>query len=73
MPYYNLVIVEDHRVLTTVAADREGAIADFEKELGERLSLSPEDDSVAPYLMDEWDGQGPHWINATIPVFQISN
>jgi len=73
MPCYDLVVVEDHRLLVTVAADRASALADFGKELNKRLSLSPEDDSMAPYLMDEWDGEGAHWVNATIPVFEISN
>jgi len=25
------------------------------------------------YMVDEWEGNGPHWTNATIPVHIISN
>ncbi len=73
MPCYDLLVMADLRVLATVAADRESAVADFGKELNKRLSLNSEDDSVAPYLMDEWDGKGPHWVKPTIPVFEISD
>lgn len=72
MPNYDLIIVDNHKVLATVAADRESAVADFGKQLNKRLSLTPENDSLASYLMDEWT-EGPHWVNPTIPVFKISN
>ena len=72
MPYYNLIVVADHRMLATVAVDRERAVAEFGEQLDIRLSLSPDNDSPAPYLMDEWT-EGPHWVNPTIPVFEISN
>jgi hypothetical protein len=37
MPYYDLLIVDDHQMLATVAADRESALADFGKQLGKHL------------------------------------
>lgn len=39
----------------------------FGKELGRKLTLE-NDDTVAPYLLDEWDSN-PHWVSPTIPVF----
>lgn len=74
MPYYNLLVVDKNRMLATVAKDREDAIADFGKELGLRLTLNAQDvpASVSYYLLDEWH-EGPHWVNPTIPVFEISN
>ncbi len=72
MPYYSLAIVnEPGRVLFTPAKDREEALAIFGKELGKRLTLD-EQETVADYMLDEWH-EGPHWVNPTIPVFEISN
>lgn len=72
MPYYNLAISnEPERVLSTPAKDREEALAIFGKELGKRLTLD-EQETVADYMLDEWH-EGPHWVNPTIPVFEISN
>ena len=73
MPYYNLLVVDKNRMLATVAKDRENAIADFGKELGLRLTLNAQDvPASVSYLLDEWH-EGPHWVNPTIPVFEISN
>ncbi len=47
MPYYNLKIMADHRILATVAADRESAVAEFGRKLDKRLSLNPDNDSPA--------------------------
>ena len=72
MPYYNLAIVnEPGRILSTPAKDCEEAIAIFGTKLGKRLTLDNQG-MTAPYLLDEWH-KGPHWINPTIPVFEISN
>ena len=73
MPNYNLLIVDEGRILATVAADCEGALADFSEQLDKRLTLNPQDDPTpASYLLDEWH-EGPHWVNPTIPVFEFSN
>jgi len=71
MPYYNLLVVDENRMLATVAGDQEGAVTDFGDQLGKQLTLN-EQDAAAPYLLDEWY-EGPHWVNPTIPVFEISN
>ena len=71
MPYYDLLIVDEQRVLATPARNREDALAIFGKELGLRLTLADQG-IVAPYLLDDWD-QSPHWVNPTIPVFKISD
>jgi len=72
MPYYNLSVVnEPGRILSTPAKDREEALAVFGNELGKRLTLDDQG-MTAPYLLDEWHN-GPHWINPTIPVFEISS
>ena len=71
MPYYNLLVVDENRLLATEAGDKEGAVADFGEQLGKQLTLN-EQDAPAPYLLDEWH-KGPHWVNPTIPVFEISN
>ena len=71
MTYYDLRVVQGHRTLAAAAKDREEALAIFGKELGVRLTLD-EQDTPAPYLLDEWF-QSPHWVNPTIPVFEISN
>jgi hypothetical protein len=71
MPNYNLRVVNENRVLDTVSGDRESAVADFGKQLGKQLSLNDQD-GPAPYLLDEWH-ESPHWVNPTIPVFEISS
>ena len=71
MTYYDLRVVQDHRTLAAAAKDREEALAIFGKELDVHLTLD-EQDTPAPYLLDEWS-QSPHWVNPTIPVFEISN
>jgi hypothetical protein len=30
-----------------------------------------QDNVIARYLLDEWDFPGPHWVNHTIPVFEM--
>lgn len=70
MPFYTLVIPDKPgRTLNTPAKDRAEALALFSKELGHQLT-DQDDGSVAPYLLDEWD-RGPHWTNATIPIFNV--
>ena len=70
MPYYNLAIVsEPGRIMSTPANDRLDALAIFGKELGKRLTLDSQG-MTAAYLLDEWH-EGPHWINPTIPVFEV--
>jgi hypothetical protein len=72
MPYYNLAVVkEPGRILFTPAKDRAEALAIFGKELGKRFTLD-EQETIADHLLDEWQ-EGPHWINPTIPVFEVSN
>ncbi len=71
MTYFNLRVVQDHRTLAAVAKDREEALAIFGRELGARLTLDDQG-TPAPYLLDEWY-DSPHWVNPTIPVFEISN
>ncbi len=71
MTYFNLRVVQDHRTLAAAAKDREEALTIFGREVGARLTL--DDQGVpAPYLLDEWH-DSPHWVNPTIPVFEISN
>ncbi|MDP6389484.1 MAG: hypothetical protein QF654_06280 [Alphaproteobacteria bacterium] len=71
MPYYNLLVVKENRTLATAARDRDNALAIFGKELGQRLTLKDQD-LPASYMLDEWH-ESPHWVNPTIPVFEISN
>ena len=71
MPYYDLLVVKEIKTLAAAARDREDALAIFGKELGVRLTLTDQD-IPAPYLLDEWH-ESPHWVNPTIPVFEISN
>ena len=71
MPYYDLAVVnEPGRVLASAARNRQEALAVFGEELGKRLTLDDQG-KIAPYLLDEWE-EGPHWVNPTIPVFEIS-
>jgi len=70
MPNYDLLVVnEPGRILSTPAKDREEAIAVFGEEIGKRLTLDDQG-ITANYLLDEWH-EGPHWVNPTIPVFEI--
>jgi hypothetical protein len=71
MPYYNLLVMKDLRILGAVASNREEALGSFGKELGIRLSLN-EQDVPPPYLLDEWH-ESPHWVNPTIPVFEAQD
>jgi hypothetical protein len=68
MPYYNLLIVDQRKTLSTTARDRAEALAIFSKELGLKLTLEGSATAPAAYLLDEWEA-GPHWVNPTIPVF----
>ena len=69
MTFYSLLIVDQHKSLSTPAGDRAEALAIFGKELGVNLTLDNDGVAVADYLMDEWWQTGPHWVNPTIPVF----
>lgn len=71
MPYYDLLVVSENRILATAAKDRDDALAIFGRELGLSLTLD-EQDTPASYMLDEWH-DGPHWVNPTIPVFENSN
>jgi len=71
MPYYNLLVVNENRTLATAASDRADALTIFGEELGLRLTLNDQD-IPAPYLLDEWH-KSPHWVNPTIPVFELPN
>ena len=71
MPYYNLLVVDENRILATAAKHREDALAIFGKELGLRLTLQGQD-TPASYLLHEWH-ESPHWVRPTIPVFEIAN
>lgn len=68
MPYYNLLIVEDRRMLSAAAKDRHESLAIFGAEVERDLSLD-HSDAAAPYLLDEWE-EGPDWVNPTISDFQ---
>jgi len=72
MTYYNLLIVGQHKTLSTPARDRSEALAIFGKQLGLKLILDGANAVVVPYLLDEWE-VGPHWVNPTIPVFATPN
>ena len=71
VPNYDLLLVAENRMVFAVAKDRDEALALFGAELGQRLALK-EQDTVAPYMMDEWD-ESPYWSNSTIPVYVISD
>ena len=68
MTYYTLLIVDQHKTISTPARDRGEALAIFGKELGLKLTLEGTDMDVVSCLLDEWE-VGPHWTNPTIPVF----
>jgi hypothetical protein len=69
MTFYTLLIPDEPgRSLNTPAKDRAEAFAMFAKELGHELT-DKDDGSVVLYLLDEWEN-GPHWTNATIPIFK---
>jgi hypothetical protein len=71
MPNYNLLVVDVNRTLATAARNREDALAIFGKKLGLRLTLNDQDIPTS-YLLDEWQ-ESPHWVDPTIPVFEVSN
>ncbi|WOJ90817.1 hypothetical protein RZS28_05905 [Methylocapsa polymorpha] len=68
MTYYDLLIVGQHKHLSTPARDRSEALAIFGKELGLNLTLEDSDAVVAVYLLDEREAC-PHYVNPTIRVF----
>lgn len=68
MPNYNLAVGTD--VLSEVARDRADALMIFGERIGKDLTLEDQG-TIAPYLMDEWH-EGPHWINPTIPVWELT-
>jgi hypothetical protein len=68
MPYYNLLIADQNKTLSTPARDQHEALAIFGKELGVKLTQGEPGTVVATYLLDEWE-VGPHWVNPTIAVF----
>ena len=67
MPNYSLAFGTD--VLSAVASSREDALRIFEQQLGKELTFRDRG-TVAPFVMDEWY-EGPHWINPTIPVWDL--
>ena len=66
MPFYNLEIVPDRRVLSEPAVDDHHALAIFGKQIG--MTLSFDGDGPPDYLLGRRETtQG--WINPTIPVY----
>jgi hypothetical protein len=70
MTFYNLLIADQNKILSTPARDRSEALAIFGKELNLKLTLEDTDTVIARYLLDEWES-GPHWVNPTIPVYAM--
>ena len=68
MPFYNLLVVDQQKILSTPAQNCDEALSLFGKELSLKLTLDGGDRVAVPYLLDEWE-VGPHWTNPTIPVF----
>ena len=68
MTFYNLLIVDQNKTLSTPARDRSEALAIFGRELDLNLTHEDSEQAVARYLLDEWE-VGPHWVNPTIPVY----
>jgi hypothetical protein len=68
MPYYNLCIVDEGRVLSEAARDCDAALAIFGELLGVRLT--PEDQGVAPQYMLGQSSDNPHWIKTVTPVWR---
>jgi hypothetical protein len=68
MPYYDLLVVGQHKTLNTPASNCSEALAIFGKELNLKFTLEGGDKATVSYLLDEWE-VGPHWVNPTIPVF----
>ena len=71
---YSLHEIDKHHVVaTTIAVDRDEALAWFSEKL--RLMLTFEGDPLAAeYLLDEWPESLPymaHSSNPTIPVFVV--
>jgi hypothetical protein len=71
MPFYSLLILGENKSLFTPARDRNEALALFGRELNLKLTLDDSDTVIARYLLDEWDFPGPHWVDHTIPVFEM--
>jgi hypothetical protein len=69
MPYYVLQMVGKNKSLSTPARDHHEALSIFGKELGVHLSVNDSVEAQETYLMDEWEGDGPHWVNPTIAVY----
>ena len=68
MPYYNLQVLPQNRVLSGVADDRDAALDQFGSELNEVLTFA--DQGTAPsHLFGETE-KNPHWVKCTIPVFK---
>lgn len=67
MTFYALVIPGESRSLHAVARDRVEALKILGDALGREIT-DDDDGGVAPYLLDEWE-RGPHWVDATIPIY----
>ena len=67
MTAYSL-FVHQGKTLSTAAGDQKEALADFGKQLGQKLDTEDLDGVVAWYLLDEWNGHG-HWTDHEIRVF----
>jgi hypothetical protein len=68
MTAYSLYVDQD-KILSTLARNRNEAFADFEKNLpGQRLSCEDSDEAIVCYLLDEWTSHH-HWTGHTIRVF----
>lgn len=71
MPYYNLWLASENKMLSAAAGNIDDALSIFGAELGQTLTLD-EGEHPSPYLLDEWH-ESPHWANPTIPVFVMSS
>ncbi len=69
MPYYSLKNFDDGKSLSEPAIDRNDALRIFGNLLEQRLSLEDNEMAIKTYFMDEWEGEGSHWVNPTIPVY----
>lgn len=65
--FYTLVLF-GRGSLHVVAQNRDDALVQFGKELGHALVDKPTG-VMAEYQLDEWE-TGPHWTNATIPIWK---
>lgn len=68
MPYFNLLIVDQQKTLSSAAQDRIDALTIFGKELGIKFTFEGNAANAPNYLLDEW-WIGPHWVNPTIPIY----